>query len=153
MKTIVLFCFSVFFFSVSFSQEIIEVEEEEIDGFVEYPFTVVEIPAKFKGCKKEKAENFKECFEIELNKFISKKVKYPKGVSIDSSKKNKVFALFKIDTEGRVFNIRVRTSIEEFRKEVVRVLNKLPKFEPATHGGDNVIMIYTLRMDFSEYKK
>jgi hypothetical protein len=111
MKKTVLFLF-LLFVSVSHSQELL-MDTEDV-----HPADVIE--PKFNGGGIEKF------YEFVTSEFDNSKV----------AKAGKLIATFTISEEGDMKNVRiVKFPNEEAAAEIIRVIRKAPKWEPAKRGG------------------
>ena len=89
-------------------------------------FTVVEQAAQFPGGNDA------------LYAYLAKGVKYPKQARIDGIE-GKVWAEFVIERDGSVSNVQVMKGIHSsVDEEVVRLLENLPDFKPASQRGRTV---------------
>jgi len=81
--------------------------------------------------------------------FISKNIKYPK----DAVKKNvsaKVLLRFKVDCEGNIKNITIiQSAYPALDEEAIRVLKKMPRWNPGMNGSQPVSAMYTLPIHFN----
>ena len=99
-------------------------------------FEVVEQPPRFPGG------------EIELMKYLQSSIKYP----TDAQKRNaqgRVILQFIVEKDGSVSNIRaVRPIDPSLDAEAIRVVNSMPKWEPARQRGQAVRVRYTMPVQF-----
>lgn len=124
-------------------EEITEaVEEEEIPDDV--PFAVIEDAPVYPGCKGSKAEK-KKCFQEAIITHISKNFNtdLSQELGLEAGKK-KVYVVFRIDHKGMVSDIQARGPHSRLEKEAIRVLQLLPKMEPAKQRGKPVGVSYSL---------
>lgn len=83
-----------------------------------------------------------------LYNFLVKNLKYPRKARKNSIV-GKVVLSFRIDTEGKIFDIIIKQSINPILdKEAIRVVNKLEDFIPAYQDGEPVISSYILPIKF-----
>lgn len=110
------------------------------------PFAAIQNPAVFPGC--EETEDLKKCFSNNVNKFIAKNfnIKLPEELGLKGVQR--MSAMFKIDTDGNITGINVRSESEELKQEFISVLERLPQMEPATHNGEKVNMLFSLPLVF-----
>ena len=95
-------------------------------------------PAQFPGGKKE------------LFNFIMKEVNYPKDLE-KASIEGKVFVAFEISETGKVENASIAKSSthEAMDQEALRIVNKMPKWEPAMKEGKSIRSKMTLPFNFA----
>lgn len=84
------------------------------------------------------------CFSNELNEFIIKNfdLNVTKGLGIVGEQR--IYARFKIDTDGHIQNIEVRGSLDVLEKEARRVLKLLPQMIPGEKDSKKVNVLYSL---------
>ena len=86
--------------------------------------------------------------EGELFNYLSKNIRYPHADK-DIETEGVVIAQFVIDKAGKVSNIKIIKSLSKnCDKEVIRVLNLMPKWIPARESGRNVATTYALPVRF-----
>ncbi len=84
----------------------------------------------------------------ELVRYLSTNIKYPKkarrqGIS------GKVVLKFIVDVDGSIQNITVEKSVsEELDEEAIRVVKKMPKWQPGLFDGTKVKVYYLLPVSF-----
>ena len=84
----------------------------------------------------------------ELVRYLSTKIKYPKKARRQNIS-GKVILKFYVDTDGSIQNITVKQSVsEELDKEAIRVVKKMPKWDPAIFDGSKVKSYYLLPISF-----
>ena len=107
--------------------------------------------AIFQICKDLETEEEKRmCFRTELQKFVAENfnMDLTKGLEL-SNGKQKILTQFKIDNQGNVTDIRARAPHPKLEEEAIRVLQKLPKMQPAeASDGKKVAMRYSLPIIF-----
>ncbi|SHF43126.1 energy transducer TonB [Dysgonomonas macrotermitis] len=90
--------------------------------------------------------------EIEFRKFLSKNIRYP-GMSLEDNIDGRVIVQFTIDKTGRVINPLIILSLDKYcDKEVLRVINKMPKWIPAKARGNTINTNFVLPVIFKMYK-
>lgn len=83
-----------------------------------------------------------------LMKWLSDNVKYPAKAE-ESGIQGRVVCTFVIERDGSVTDVRVARSIDPLLdNEAVRVLSKMPKWNPGTQGGESVRVKYTVPVTF-----
>lgn len=86
--------------------------------------------------------------EMALHAFIKKNLKYPKKAR-KKGIEGRVFVQFVVDKEGKVTKAKILKGIGYgCDEEALRVINKMPKWEPATYGGKPVSAAFTLPFSF-----
>ena len=99
-------------------------------------FEVVEVPPRFPGG------------EIELMKFISRNVKYP-AEARDKHVQGWVILTFIVEKDGSISNVRVARPVDpSLDAEAIRVVQSMPKWEPAKQRGQAVRVRYTVPIQF-----
>lgn len=123
--------------------EIIEVEEEESDEILS--FAIVESVPVFPGCEDAKNNDERNaCFQREITKFISQNFKFPE-MARQMGLSGKVYVNFVIEKNGELSNIEVVRGVDPLLdNEALRVVKKLPKFQPAKQRGRPVRSRFTL---------
>ena len=103
---------------------------------VDQPYENPDIQASFPGGEKA------------LIRFLERNLQTP--VSLNSNETVQVKVKFVVDFDGDLqsFNIEKDGGIE-FNKEVVRVLKKMPRWNPGKKGGQNVPVFYTIPVKFT----
>lgn len=83
-----------------------------------------------------------------LYQFISREVKYPANLKKEKIEA-RVISKFVINKEGSIENIQIINKVApEFEEEVIRVLNKMPKWSPGMQSGKPVNVAFTLPISF-----
>lgn len=99
-------------------------------------FEVVEVPPRFPGG------------EVKLMEYLSRTVRYP----VEAQKKHvqgRIILHFIIEKDGSVSNVRVARSVDpSLDAEAIRVVNSMPKWEPARQKGQSVRVRYTIPIQF-----
>ncbi|MGB3142695.1 MAG: energy transducer TonB [Maribacter sp.] len=106
--------------------------------------TVDEVPV-FPGC--EDVEDKRICFNNMMQQHISKQFSYPKEAQI-AGIEGRVNVMFRINEQGHVDDLKMRGSNILLEKEVERIINKLPKMQPAFHNGNVVAIPYSIPVVF-----
>lgn len=80
--------------------------------------------------------------------YINEKIEYPQR-AIDSLLEDKVILRFCIIETGEIGNIKVmKGKYEILNQEAVRVISKMPNWNPARLRGKNVCCAYTIPINF-----
>lgn len=124
-------------------EEIEEVEEDE-DVDEDVSFMIIEDVPVFPGCRGNKAK-LKKCFSKMVQKHFVRKFNtdLPNELGLSPGRK-RVFIGFKIDKRGNVVNIQVRAPHPKIKKEVIKVMKKLPKMKPGRQRGKAVGVKYSI---------
>jgi protein TonB len=86
--------------------------------------------------------------ENELRKFLALNLRYPND-AINNNIEGEVIVSFKIDEEGKVSDV---TSLKSLGygcdEEAIRVVMRMPHWEPAKKGGKKIAVMYNLPIVF-----
>jgi protein TonB len=83
-----------------------------------------------------------------LSRFIQRNVRYPQ-ISQYKQKQGKVDVRFIVDENGRVTNPQIIKGLgEDYNKEVLRVLSRMPRWSPGEQNGKKVPVYQQLRVSF-----
>ncbi len=107
---------------------------QDIDTYEKYPV--------FPNCESQDINNLKACFNFELAQFVYNNFKVPE-ISEDENYKGDVSVLFEVDKEGDFKVLYVDAVYKEFKNEVNRIFNDLPKIKPATYNGKPTFKQFT----------
>ncbi len=110
----------------------------------EVSFMLIEKVPVFPGCTGTNLEK-KKCFSKEIQKHFGTNFNgnLPSQLGLAAGKK-RVFIGFKIDKEGNVVNIQCRAPHPAIKKEVVRIMENLPKMTPGEQRGKKVDVRYSI---------
>ena len=100
----------------------------------------------FPGCKKSKnIVEAKKCFSKGVqNHFASNfNTKLPNRLGLSTGRK-RVFIGFKINTKGKIIDIKVRAPHPKIKEEVIYVMKRLPKVKPGLQRGKPVSIKYSI---------
>jgi protein TonB len=99
-------------------------------------FTIVEQMPEFPGG------------QAALNRFLAKNLRYPKSASKNNIE-GRVIARFVIETDGSISNPEIVRSLDaDCDKETLRVINKMPRWNPGRQNGVAAAVYYTLPVSF-----
>lgn len=90
-----------------------------------------------------------ECTVREINRFLTKKIKYP-----NKARRNKitgtVYIAFVVDQSGKIEDVRLlKTSASPLLDEAaLKVINKMPDWIPGMQKGKNVRVQFTVPVSF-----
>ena len=132
--TMIFILFSVY----SFSQNIETVSINEVNTVPIFP-----------GCEKGNNKSKTRCLS---KKILEHTTRYFRAAEVSKnlglSGRQRVSAIFKIDTAGRVIEVRARAAHKNLEKEAIRVIKLLPIFKPGIYDGKKVIVPYSLPIIF-----
>ena len=60
----------------------------------------------------------------------------------------KIFAMFSVDTDGSIIDVKARSIHPAFEEEAIRVIQELPAMEPALVEGETIKQKYSLPILF-----
>lgn len=84
-----------------------------------------------------------------LFKYLSKKIKYPKKAKKEKTE-GKVVVRFIVEPDGVLSNPVVLSKIGHgCEEEILRVIDKMPRWNPGRQNGSFVAVYYTLPISFS----
>jgi len=128
-------------------EEIIEIEEEEEEDEI-FNFAVVEDKPIFPGCEDVSKEERYMCFQKGIMTHISKNFKYPQ-IAKEMGISEKIFVQFVIDKSGNIKNAQiVRGEDKHLKAEALRLVNSMPKLQPAKQRGKAVPCSFTVPINF-----
>ena len=129
--------------------DIIDVKEETtFNPKDEVDFVFLEEVPLFPGCKGTNEEK-KNCFADKIWKYINKK--FNTGIAQELGLApgiQKIYTVFKIDTNGNIVEIQARAPHKKLQQEAIRVINLLPKMQPGKQQGKPVVVKYSLPIVF-----
>jgi periplasmic protein TonB len=129
--------------------DIIDVKEETtFNPKDEVDFVFLEEVPLFPGCKGTNEEK-KNCFADKIGKYINKK--FNTGIAQELGLApgiQKIYTVFKIDTNGNIVEIQARAPHKKLQQEAIRVINLLPKMQPGKQQGKPVVVKYSLPIVF-----
>lgn len=112
-------------------------------------FSVEQLPM-FDACKGLRREEQKECFDKELQRFISRNIIYPSN-DIENGNQGIALIEFIIDEKGYVTNIKAldnKRATLGMQKAAEKAIRKMPKIIPARQGKENVRVKYLIPVSF-----
>lgn len=84
-----------------------------------------------------------------MMKFLSKNVKYPR-YAVEKGISGTVYVKFDISADGSISNVQsVNKTVGVLEEEAIRVVNKMPKWNPGKEKGEAVRVKYTLPVSFT----
>ncbi len=109
-----------------------------------------EVPA-FKACAKLKGPARETCFNEQMANFLISNLEYPEKAK-EKGAQESILVEFIINMDGSVSNVKPvfeeKVMNKELEKEALRVIKKLPKFEPGKQAGQPVRVRYTIPITF-----
>lgn len=88
--------------------------------------------------------------ESQMTEFIARNLQYPKTAS-DAGIQGRVVVRFVVGKEGKVRNAQVIRGIDPAcDKEVIRVVNSMPAWNPGKQNGKNVSVYFTIPVIFRQ---
>lgn len=129
------------------TENIHEIAEDEV-VVDDIPFAIIEEAPVFPGCTGTKSEK-KDCFNIQITLLVQKNFRgdIAQDLGLTPGLK-KIFALFTIDKDGNIANIKIRAPHKSLEAEAERVLKLLPKMIPGKQRNRNVNVSYALPITF-----
>ena len=128
-------------FNLTEKVESMKKTSKEITGNDGIPFSIIDKIPTFPGCE----ENDKQCFNRKLQLHFAENFdkNLPNQLNLSSGKK-RIIMLFKIDKNGDITQIKVKSPAPELSEEAERIIEMLPKMTPGEHQGKKVGVKYTL---------
>lgn len=86
---------------------------------------------------------------VALMKFLAENIKYPEDARKEKAE-GRAFICFVVKSDGSISDIKVMKSTgnESLDQEAMRVVAKMPKWEPAKQGGEKVNSKFTIPVQF-----
>lgn len=83
-----------------------------------------------------------------MNAFLARNIRYPKKAA-KNKVQGKVVARFVVETNGDITNAEIIESVDpDCDKETLRVINKMPRWNPGRQNGVAAASYYTLPVSF-----
>lgn len=111
----------------------------------EIPFGVIDEVPVFPGC--EDTDDKRACFQEKIQRHIQKNFHYPEAAQ-EQGIQGRVSAIFRIDEEGHIVDIKMKGPHELLEKETERILAKLPQMKPGKHKGKAVKVPFSIPITF-----
>lgn len=127
------------------------VKNKKIDAlntFIEdVPFSIVEEVPVYPGC--ENSSNKQKCFTEKITKHIDENfnIDFAESLGLSPGKK-RIYTRFRIDTNGNIANIKVRSPHPGLQDEAVRIIKLLPKMKAGRQKDNVVNVLYDLPIVF-----
>ncbi|WP_396602357.1 energy transducer TonB [Algibacter sp. R77976] len=123
------------------------ISEEELNHEIVLGMISVDTPPEFQNTpQKLSTQEKKDYFSKQISKIISDN--FNTSVCLDLKGKQRINVQFKINEDGKTFDIRARAPNEKLEDEAIRVIKLFPQFKPAEQRGKPVKMVYTLPIIF-----
>ncbi len=118
-------------------------EDDEI-----FNFAVVEDRPIYPGCENVSKDERYMCFQQGIMKHISINFQYP-AIPKEMGVSEKIFVQFIIDKTGKITNaLVVRGKDKHLKEEALRLVNSIPKLQPAMQRGKPVPCSFTVPINF-----
>ena len=104
-------------------------------------FMKIDKAPTFPGCE----EGDKKCFSKMVKKHFTRNfnAELPNQLGLESGRK-RVYIGFKIDKDGNVVDIKARAPHPNIKKEVIKVMNTLPKMISGEHKNKKVAVKFSI---------
>jgi len=133
---------------IDVNKDIVDVKEEEIVE-EDVPFVVIEDVPIYPGCSGNK-EELRSCFSEKISKFVLRNFssEIAADLGLQSGSIQKIFVVFKIDTNGKITSIKARAPHKKLQEEAIKVVGSLPVMTPGKQRGRPVTVSYGLPIVF-----
>jgi protein TonB len=133
--------------NITYSQDIIVIDDEIKKGETSVPFAIIEEVPIYPGCEDIERNKRMDCFQEKMGEHINTTFKYPSK----ARKKNiegRVLVLFIINRDGEITKIETKGGDPILQTEALRIVRLLPKMEPGKQKGKPVSVKYALPIIF-----
>lgn len=113
------------------------------DGLI--PFNELDQVPVFPGCGD--ATDPRTCFQEKIQQHVIKHFRYPEQ-ALDQGIQGRVSILMIIGSDGGLKDLRMQGPHELLEAEARRIIEKLPPFQPAKHGGKAVDVAFAIPITF-----
>ena len=129
-------------------KNVVEEAEDITPEFFHFDM-IIDAPV-FKGCEGlSKGEN-KKCFARKIQQFVISRFDIDLAQELGlRSGKHRMYVQFMISKNGDVVNIKIKAPHKRLKKEVKKIISKLPKFIPGKQLSKPVKVKFTLPVTFS----
>ena len=118
------------------------------------PFSGPEVGVVYPGCKNAKNnEERKRCMIRKISEFVAKNYNTRLAKKLDLKGIQRIYVVFKINTQGKTVEIRSRAPHPDLEKEAIRVIRRLPRMKPALIEDTPISVNYTLPIVFNADSK
>ena len=111
-----------------------------------FSFKNIETAPFFPGCEESKNKDRKTCFKEKIDNHIKKNLRYPKRIK-NKKENTVVFVEIIIEKDGKIYDVSI-LGPDIFRKEVERVIKKIPLLKPALINNVPVVVSYNIPILF-----
>ncbi|MFP4844175.1 energy transducer TonB [Winogradskyella sp. PE311] len=126
-----------------------DIIEHTIETPVDVPFYKVENAPIYPGCEKfDSNDERKQCMSNKLGKLILRKFNTDIATDNNIYGKQRIYTQFKIDKNGNITDIKIRTPHLVLEKEALRLIKKIPQMIPGYQRETAVGVIYKLPIVF-----
>lgn len=85
--------------------------------------------------------------EVAMQRFIAENLKYPKKIAMEEGLCTRSTIRFVVEADGSITDIKsIRSCSDSLDKEVIRVIEMMPKWIPGKQNGKAVPVYFTLPM-------
>jgi len=113
------------------------------------PINEVNTVPIFPGCEKGNNKSKTRCLSKKIQEHTKRYFRAAEvSKNLGLSGRQRISAIFKIDTAGRVIEVRAKAAHKNLEKEAIRVIKLLPIFKPGIYDGKKVIVPYSLPIIF-----
>ena len=85
---------------------------------------------------------------VEANKNLNRLDSIAKGLNYKGGEVISVYAQFVVDEAGKVTEVKARGPHPAFEAEAIRIIEQLPKMDPAMYDGKPIARKYSLPLKF-----
>ncbi len=86
-----------------------------------------------------------------LSEYIAENLRYPE-IALENAVEGEVIVHFHVDRKGRISDVEIRQGLDAAcNREVIRMVEAMPRWEPARQGGMAVSNPVTLAVRFKLY--
>ncbi|WP_187661387.1 energy transducer TonB [Polaribacter sp. BM10] len=125
-----------------------DIEYEEVEE-VTFGFVLIEEPPRFKEAKKLPTSEVRDDFNERMKKFVQENFDLKITKNLDLKKGTyKIFTRFVIDKKRNVTDIKIRAPHPKLKKEVKKMLEKLPQFIPGKQQNQVIKTSYIFPISF-----
>lgn len=128
-----------------------EIDEGEIININDDPITMrnLQNAPVFRGCEGLNEEEGRKCLERKIKqhvqRYFNSEIAQDLGMR---SGKYRISTQFVIDKQGGIIDLNIRAPHTKLKKEVVKLVKKIPKFTPGKQNNVPVKVKYTLPITF-----
>lgn len=128
----------------TFSKTKIHTERIKTNSIKQILFSVVDRVPLFSKCSNSEKNNQRKCFNNEFSNHFSNNFNPERAT--DETIKKRVFVQFIINYQGQIEDIKIKSQKKSalLKKEIKRVILKLPTFIPGLHNGLPVNVKYSI---------